>query len=137
MARIALVTGGMGGLGEAICIKLAALGYKVTTTFSPSNTNANEWLASMERQGFNFRAYPCDIADYDSAQRCIAQIQKGVGRIAACDCTGKIGDQPGQRRISTDEQYGFSGGRCTRSKLEYGRQPNCPKSSSQARLTLS
>ena len=81
MARIALVTGGMGGLGEAICIKLAALGYKVTTTFSPSNTKANEWLASMERQGFNFRAYPCDVADYESAQRCIAQIQQEVGPV--------------------------------------------------------
>ena len=33
--RIALVTGGMGGLGEAICVKLAALGYTVVTTYSP------------------------------------------------------------------------------------------------------
>ena len=44
-ARVALVTGGMGGLGEAICIKLAALGYKVVTTYSPGNTKAPEWLA--------------------------------------------------------------------------------------------
>ena len=32
MARVALVTGGMGGLGEAISIKLLALGYTVVTT---------------------------------------------------------------------------------------------------------
>ena len=30
----------MGGLGEAICIKMAALGYKVVTTYSPGNTKA-------------------------------------------------------------------------------------------------
>ena len=40
--RVALVTGGMGGLGEAICIKLAALGYKVVTTHSPGNTKSKE-----------------------------------------------------------------------------------------------
>ncbi len=49
--RVALVTGGMGGLGEAICIKLAALGYTVVTTHSPGNTKAAEWLAAMKAQG--------------------------------------------------------------------------------------
>ena len=29
MQRVALITGGMGGLGEAVCIKLAALGVKI------------------------------------------------------------------------------------------------------------
>jgi len=48
--RIALVTGGMGGLGEAICFKLAALGYTVVTTYSPGNTRAQQWLqASTSR----------------------------------------------------------------------------------------
>jgi len=81
MARVALVTGGMGGLGEAICIKLAALGYQVVTTYSPGNTKSIDWLASMKEIGHSFKAYPCDVADYDSAQACIARIQNEVGPI--------------------------------------------------------
>lgn len=81
MTRVALVTGGMGGLGEAICIKLAALEYHVVTTFSPGNKKAAEWLASMKENGFNFRAYPCDVSDYDSARQCVALIEKEIGPI--------------------------------------------------------
>ncbi|MDP9107601.1 MAG: acetoacetyl-CoA reductase, partial [Pseudomonadota bacterium] len=75
------VTGGMGGLGEAVCIKLAALGYQVVTTYSPGNTKSSAWLAEMERLGYNFRAFPCDVADYDSAATCAAQITAEVGVI--------------------------------------------------------
>lgn len=81
MARIALVTGGMGGLGEAMCIKLASIGCRVVTTYSHGNTKAGAWLASMKERGYDFFAYPCDVADYDSAQQCIAQIEKDVGAI--------------------------------------------------------
>ena len=81
MSRVALVTGGMGGLGEAICIKLAALGYKVVTTYSPGNTKAEEWLAGMKEAGFDFHAYPCDVADYDCAVDSIAKVEKEVGAI--------------------------------------------------------
>ncbi|RZI40834.1 acetoacetyl-CoA reductase [Herbaspirillum sp. HC18] len=81
MARVALVTGGMGGLGEAICIKMAALGYQVVTTYSPGNTKAADWLAGMESQGYKFRAYPCDVADFDSAQECINKIASEIGPV--------------------------------------------------------
>lgn len=81
MTRIALVTGGMGGLGEAICIKLAALGYHVVTTYSPGNKKAAEWLTSMKGNGFDFHAYPCDVSDYDSAQQCVARIEKEIGPV--------------------------------------------------------
>lgn len=40
--QIAVVTGGMGGLGEAISIKLHDAGYVVVVTYSPGNTGANE-----------------------------------------------------------------------------------------------
>ena len=81
MARVALVTGGMGGLGEAVCIKLAALGYKVVTTYSPGNKKVADWLATTKDMGFDFKAYECDVADYDSAQACVAKIQEEVGLI--------------------------------------------------------
>jgi acetoacetyl-CoA reductase len=79
--RIALVTGGMGGLGEAICLKLAALGYSVVTTHSPGNTKAAEWLESMKKQGHAFRAYPCDVAKFESAAECVKRITADLGPV--------------------------------------------------------
>ena len=79
--RIALVTGGMGGLGEAICIKLAALGYKVVTTYSPGNTKAQEWLDTMNKMGYGFRAYACDVADWDSCVACVKKVTEEVGPV--------------------------------------------------------
>ena len=81
MSRVALVTGGMGGLGEAICIKLAALGYKVVTTHSPGNSKAGEWLQSMNNMGYGFKAFPCDVADFESAKACVEQVTKEVGPV--------------------------------------------------------
>ena len=81
MARVALVTGGMGGLGEAICIKLAALGYKVVTTHSPGNKTVDEWLKTMNNMGYGFRAYPCDVSDFDSSKACVARVVAEVGPV--------------------------------------------------------
>ncbi|MCB1960793.1 MAG: acetoacetyl-CoA reductase [Rhodocyclaceae bacterium] len=81
MARVALVTGGMGGLGEAICIKLAALGYKVVTTHSPGNAKVNDWLQSMNNMGYGFQGVPCDVSSYESAEACIKQVEESAGPV--------------------------------------------------------
>ena len=81
MARVAVVTGGMGGLGEAICIKLAALGDKVVATYSPGNKTAEEWLAGMKAQGFDFSAVPVDVTDFDSCHDAVAKISAEIGPI--------------------------------------------------------
>ncbi len=80
-SRIALVTGGMGGLGEAICMKLANLGYTVLTTYSPGNAKAQEWLKSMEKQGYHFHAYPCDVTDWETCQSCIGKVIGDLGPV--------------------------------------------------------
>ncbi len=40
-----------------------------------------DWLATTKDMGFDFKAYECDVADYDSAQACVAKIEAEVGPI--------------------------------------------------------
>jgi acetoacetyl-CoA reductase len=80
-SRIALVTGGMGGLGEAICLKLAALGYLVVTTYSANNNRAEQWLREMRERGNRFHAFPCDVSDWDSCVACVKRVTEEVGPV--------------------------------------------------------
>jgi acetoacetyl-CoA reductase len=79
--RTALVTGGMGGLGETISIKLADAGYKVVVTYSPSNTKYRSWLEEMKSRGHTFPAYPVDVVNYDDCSAKCAQMQREHGPI--------------------------------------------------------
>jgi acetoacetyl-CoA reductase len=67
--RIAVVTGGMGGLGETISTKMADAGYRVVVTYSPSNTKFKAWLEEMKKRGYSFAAFPVDVADFDSCSK--------------------------------------------------------------------
>ena len=79
--RIAVVTGGMGGLGESISTKMADAGYKVVVTYSPSNTKWKGWIDEMKGRGYAFGAYPVDVADFDDAAAKVTQIQNEMGAI--------------------------------------------------------
>jgi len=79
--RVAVITGGMGGLGESISVKMAAAGYRVAVTYSPGNKKAQEWVAAQRSQGREFAAYEVDVADYDSCAACVARISKELGPV--------------------------------------------------------
>ena len=79
--RVALITGGMGGLGETISTKMADAGYRVVVTFSPGNKSADKWLEQMRGKGYDFNAYACDVADYDSCKACVDKVAKEVGLV--------------------------------------------------------
>jgi acetoacetyl-CoA reductase len=79
--RIAVVTGGMGGLGETISTKMADAGYRVVVTYSPANTKYKAWLEELKGRGYTFSAYPVDVADYESCARQCATIHRDVGPI--------------------------------------------------------
>ena len=79
--HVVLVTGGMGGLGETISTKMVDAGYKVVVTYSPSNTKSAEWIADMKKNGYDITAVACDVADFDSCTRAVAEVQAKVGAV--------------------------------------------------------
>ena len=79
--RVALITGGMGGLGETISTKMADAGYLVAVTYSPSNKTSEKWLADMKAKGYEFKAYACDVANYESCEACCKSVVKDLGAI--------------------------------------------------------
>ncbi len=79
--RVVLVTGGMGGLGESICTKMADAGYQVVTTYSPGNDRSGGWLEQMRGRGYTFYAYPCDVGDYDSCSEAVRRVESEIGPV--------------------------------------------------------
>ncbi|MBN0649878.1 acetoacetyl-CoA reductase [Pseudomonas aeruginosa] len=61
--RTALVTGGMGGLGEEIARSLHDAGHTVLVTYSPQNIHVQAWLAQQLAHGYAFTAYEADISN--------------------------------------------------------------------------
>jgi len=79
--RVAVITGGMGGLGETISTKMADAGYRVVVTYSPSNKASDKWLAAMQEKGYRFNAYACDVTDFNSAKSCVEGVVAEVGPV--------------------------------------------------------
>ncbi|QLI82964.1 acetoacetyl-CoA reductase [Chitinibacter fontanus] len=80
MAKVALVTGGMGGIGTAICRKLADDGFTVVTTYSRPGKEA-AWLADNAAAGYQFKAFECDVTDFDACVALGAKVIEAVGQV--------------------------------------------------------
>ncbi|MDR6860192.1 acetoacetyl-CoA reductase [Variovorax guangxiensis] len=79
--RVVLITGGMGGLGEAISSRMADAGYKVVVTYSRGNAKHGEWTAAMKENGYDMYAVACDVADYDSCSQAVAEVHEKIGAV--------------------------------------------------------
>jgi acetoacetyl-CoA reductase len=79
--KVALVTGGMGGLGTALCRRLHTEGFQVATTYSPSNTASEAWIGAQRDEGFRFAAYKVDVADYADCEWMMQKLLSEMGRI--------------------------------------------------------
>ena len=61
--KYALVTGGSRGIGRAICVKMAAMGYHVLVNFKANETEALKTLESIKQANGSGELLPFDVAD--------------------------------------------------------------------------
>lgn len=80
-SRVALVTGGMSGLGTAICRRLDAAGFRVATTYSPQQPYPQAWLAAQRDDGHRLHAYRVDAGDYAETEWIAQKVLAELGRI--------------------------------------------------------
>lgn len=80
---VALVTGGMGGLGVVISQKLADAGHEVAVTYNKNGDHqkAREWQQYQKSLGYNFYISYCDVTSFDSAGKAVQDIEENLGKI--------------------------------------------------------
>ena len=76
MARVAIVTGGTRGIGEAISIVLRDMGLDVAATYAGNDERAKAFT-DRTRIG----AYKWDVADFEACQKGVAQVEDDLGPV--------------------------------------------------------
>ena len=76
MARVALVTGGTRGIGEAISKGLQAAGYTVAATYG-----GNDEAAAKFKEATGISVFKWDVGDFEACQAGIAQVEADLGPV--------------------------------------------------------
>ncbi len=78
--KVALVTGGTGGIGAAICLKLAESGARIATNYR-NEEKAKAWQTEAKKAGHDIAIYQADVSDFDACQILTEQVGKDLGPI--------------------------------------------------------
>jgi acetoacetyl-CoA reductase len=76
MARVALVTGGTRGIGEAISVGLKEAGYSVAATYA-----GNDEAAAKFKEETGIAVYKWDVADFEACKEGIAKVEADLGPV--------------------------------------------------------
>ena len=79
-SRVALVTGGTGGIGTAICQRLADQGHRVATNYR-DEAKARAWQQAMTERGYSVSIFPGDVSDPGSAEALVRAVEAELGPV--------------------------------------------------------
>lgn len=93
--RVALVTGGVGGIGTAICRRLAMDGCRVVANHHPSEQEAADaWRAARAAEGLEIDTVAGDVASFEDSARMVGEVTDRYGAVdVLVNCAGITRDK--------------------------------------------
>ena len=82
--KVAIVTGGSRGIGEAIALKLAENGAHIAFTYVSSDEKANALEAKLQSLGVRAKAYKSNAGVYEDCEAMVNDVIKEFGAIDIC-----------------------------------------------------
>ena len=79
-ARVALVTGGTGGIGTAIVRRLAGMGYKVATNYR-NEEKTRAWRDKLKGEGIDVLTVKGDVSDPESCKAMVQEVEQKLGPV--------------------------------------------------------
>jgi acetoacetyl-CoA reductase len=79
-SRVALVTGGTGGIGSAIVKRLARMGHRVATNYR-DEAKARKWQEQARAEGLEVLIVPGDVANPESAAAMVDAVRSALGPV--------------------------------------------------------
>ena len=79
-SRVALVTGGTGGIGTSIVKRLAGMGHRVATNYR-NEEKAKAWQEQMRAQGVEIALAPGDVSSPEDAAAMVREVERQLGPV--------------------------------------------------------
>lgn len=103
MKRVALITGASRGIGRAVALRLARMGYDMAVCYHTAKECACEVVELLRADGYTAEAFCCDVSDGASVAEMAAAVREQMGEVSLLVNNAGIAQQKLFTDITSDD----------------------------------
>ncbi len=103
MGKVALVTGASRGIGHAVALRLAKMGYDIAVCYHSAADQANALVEQLRNDGHTAMAFCCDISDCASVEVLATEVTRQMGEVSVLINNAGIAQQKLFTELSYEE----------------------------------